>query len=77
MRRHELEHIIRAASDLTNEYEFVVIGSQSILGSVAHPPPECVMSLEADTYPLGGAPSVTQHPWANRLLPRPDGPVSR
>jgi hypothetical protein len=53
MRRHELEHIIRAAGELTDEYEFVIIGSQSILGSVAHPPQECVMSIEADIYPMG------------------------
>lgn len=53
MRKHELEHIIRAAGDLTNEYEFVVIGSQSLLGSVSNPPQECVMSLEADIYPMG------------------------
>ena len=32
MRRTELEHIIRAASAITNQYEMVIIGSQSILG---------------------------------------------
>ncbi len=32
MNREDLEHIIRAAAEITNEYEFVVIGSQSILG---------------------------------------------
>jgi hypothetical protein len=53
VRKHELEHIIRAAAEVTNEYEFVVIGSQSILGSVPNPPQECVMSLEADIYPVG------------------------
>ena len=40
MRRAELEHLIRAAAAVTNEYEIVVIGSQSILGSVPAPPPE-------------------------------------
>ncbi len=55
MRRHELEHIIRAAAEVTNEYEFVVIGSQSILGSVPNPPQECVMSMEADIFPRGAA----------------------
>ena len=32
MNREDLEHIIRAAADVTNEYEFIIIGSQSILG---------------------------------------------
>ena len=52
VQRHELEHLIRAAARITNEYEFVVIGSQSILGSLPRPPAECVMSNEADIFPL-------------------------
>ena len=34
MQRHELEHLIRAAAAITNQYEIVVVGSQSILGAV-------------------------------------------
>ena len=52
MQRSQLEHLIRAAAEITNEYEFVIIGSQSILGTVASPPPECAVSMEADIYPL-------------------------
>lgn len=52
MTREELEHLIRAAAEVTDEYEFVVIGSQSILGPIPHPPPELTMSMEADIYPL-------------------------
>lgn len=52
MRRTELEHIIRAASAITNEYELVIIGSQSILGAVPNPPGSLVESMEADIYPL-------------------------
>jgi len=52
MRKHELEHIIRAASEITNEYEIVVVGSQSILGAVPNPPAECTVSPEADVFPL-------------------------
>ena len=52
MQRHELEHLIRAAGRITNEYEFVIVGSQSILGSILQPPAECVMSVEADMYPM-------------------------
>jgi hypothetical protein len=52
MQRRELEHIIRAAAGITNEYEFVVIGSQSILGQFPDAPDELLQSIEADIYPL-------------------------
>jgi len=52
MQRSQLEHLIRAAAEITNEYEFVVIGSQSIVGAVEAPPPECLLSMEADIYPM-------------------------
>jgi len=52
VQRHELEHIIRAAADITDRYEIVVIGSQSLLGAVPNPPPECSISMEADIFPL-------------------------
>ncbi len=52
MQRPQLEHLIRAAAEITNQYEFVVVGSQSILGSVDAPPAECLVSMEADIYPL-------------------------
>jgi hypothetical protein len=52
MRRSELEHVIRAASAITNEYEIVVVGSQSILGAVPDPSALLAASMEADVYPL-------------------------
>ncbi|MEO3691862.1 DUF6036 family nucleotidyltransferase [Roseateles paludis] len=52
MNREDLEHIIRAAADITNEYEFVIVGSQSILGPIPNPPDVFKMSAEADIYPL-------------------------
>lgn len=48
MKKSDLEHIIRAAASITNEYEVIVVGSQSILGSVEFPPSECLESKEAD-----------------------------
>jgi hypothetical protein len=51
MNREDLEHIIRAAADVTNEYEFIVVGSQSILGPIPYPPEVFKMSAEADIYP--------------------------
>lgn len=52
MTRDELEHIIRASAAVTNQYEFVIVGSQSILGQIPHPEPIFTMSAEADIYPL-------------------------
>lgn len=51
MTREELEHIIRASAEVTREYEFIIIGSQSILGSVSHPADVFTVSAEADIYP--------------------------
>jgi hypothetical protein len=52
MTREELEHIIRASGDVTGQYEFIIVGSQSILGSVPNPAAVFTMSAEADIYPL-------------------------
>lgn len=51
MTRDELEHIIRAAADITDQYEFIIVGSQSILGAVPHPHEAFTVSMEADIYP--------------------------
>lgn len=52
MRRSELEHVIRAATAITNEYEIVIVGSQSLLGAVPQPSALLAESMEADVYPL-------------------------
>ncbi|CAM4132769.1 DUF6036 family nucleotidyltransferase [Roseateles saccharophilus] len=52
MTREQLEHIIRACADITKQYEFVVMGSQAILGAYPNPPDEFTVSMEADVYPL-------------------------
>lgn len=52
MTREELEHIIRASADVTNQYEFVIVGSQSMLGPVPDPQDVFTVSMEADIYPL-------------------------
>jgi hypothetical protein len=52
MTREELEHIIRASGNITQQYEFVILGSQSILGAIPNPPAFFTMSAEADIYPL-------------------------
>lgn len=52
MTREELEHIIRASGNVTDQYEFMIVGSQAILGSVPNPEAVFTMSAEADIYPL-------------------------
>lgn len=52
MRRSELEHLIRAAAAITDQYEIMVVGSQSILGAAPEPPASLIESMEADVYPL-------------------------
>ncbi len=50
MRRHELEHLIRAAGAITGADEIVVIGSQAILGARPDAPDFLLRSLEADMF---------------------------
>jgi hypothetical protein len=51
MKRHELEHIIRAAAANADAREIVIIGSQAILGTIPDPPAELCQSMEADVFP--------------------------
>lgn len=51
MERIEFEHLIAAAANVVGEDEFVVIGSQAILGSLQDAPDELLFSMEADVYP--------------------------
>jgi hypothetical protein len=52
VRRQDLEHIIRAAADVTGDQEIVVVGSQAILGQHPDAPRQLLLSPEADVYPL-------------------------
>lgn len=51
MNRAQLEHILRACSAITMQEDFIVIGSQAILGSHQEAPPDLLVSMEADVYP--------------------------
>ena len=51
MTRGALEHLLRAAAALTNERDFVVIGSQAILGQFPTAADDLLVSVEADLYP--------------------------
>ena len=48
MKRRQLEHLLRASGDILGETQFIVIGSQSILGKFPEPPEELLWSMEAD-----------------------------
>jgi hypothetical protein len=52
MTRQQLEHIIRAAGSITDETVILVLGSQSILGSIEQVPERLLVSIEADVFPL-------------------------
>jgi len=54
MRRAELEHTIRAATEIVGEDSIIVIGSQAILGSYPENdlPTQATQSIEVDMAPL-------------------------
>ncbi|MCF7675201.1 MAG: hypothetical protein K9N23_09450 [Akkermansiaceae bacterium] len=52
MKRHELEHLIRAAGAITGADEIIVIGSQAILGAWPDSPESLLRSCEADLFTL-------------------------
>jgi hypothetical protein len=51
MKRVDLEHVLRAASAITNQRDFIVIGSQAVLGQFPDAPAELLVSDEVDLYP--------------------------
>jgi hypothetical protein len=51
MRLDELEHLLRAASDIVKDNEFFVFGSQAILASYPNAPIALLHSNEADLSP--------------------------
>ena len=52
MTRGELEHVLRAAGDIADDDEIVVVGSQAILGQFPDAPAPLRASVEADVFPL-------------------------
>jgi hypothetical protein len=51
MKRTEVEHILRAAKDIAGEDEFILLGSQSVLGAFPDAPLALRRSIELDIYP--------------------------
>jgi hypothetical protein len=50
-RGRALEHLLRAAAALTNERDFIAIGSRAVLGQFPRAPDALLASIEADLYP--------------------------
>jgi hypothetical protein len=61
MHRQQLEHIIRAAAGITGATEFVIVGSQSVLGQFPQAPDELLISIEADVFSLRDPLARVQH----------------
>jgi hypothetical protein len=53
MTREQVEHILRAAGAITGRGEWVIVGSQAILGAVPDAPDEITVSEELDLYAPG------------------------
>jgi hypothetical protein len=51
VRREHFEHVVAAAANIVGEDDFVVIGSQAILGTYPDAPGALLQSLEVDIYP--------------------------
>ncbi|MEW6184649.1 MAG: DUF6036 family nucleotidyltransferase [Thermodesulfobacteriota bacterium] len=51
MNRLQLEHILRAAGDISNDDEIIVLGSMAVLAQYPDASGELLYSMEADIYP--------------------------
>ncbi len=51
MNRKQLEHVLRAVKDVVEIREFIIVGSQSILGKYPNANPDLLQSMEIDIYP--------------------------
>jgi hypothetical protein len=64
MKKHQLDHVLRAAGRITREKEFIVIGSQSLHASYPDLPDALLQSAEADLIARGDA---TRTEWLNAI----------
>jgi hypothetical protein len=61
MKKHQLDHVLRAAGEITHEKQFVIIGSQSLHGKHPDVADEIVRSIEVDLI-------ASKNPDATELL---------
>ena len=51
MKKSQLELALRSAGKIARDSDFIVFGSQAILGVMSKPPKSCLVSQEVDIYP--------------------------
>lgn len=51
MNRDDINRLLTEAMKITNHRDYVIIGSLSVLGAVAHPPISMTGSIDVDLYP--------------------------
>ena len=51
MTRQELEHLVRAATQIADDDELIIVGSQAVLGQFPGAPQVLLQSNEADLFP--------------------------
>lgn len=61
MKKHQLDHILRAAGNITEQKQFVIVGSQALHGKYPDLADEIVMSADADLF-------ASRQPDATELL---------
>jgi hypothetical protein len=61
MKKHQLDHILRAAGNITGQKQFVIVGSQALHGKYPDLADEIVMSADADLF-------ASRQPDATELL---------
>jgi len=64
MKKHQLDHVLRAAGRITGEKQFVIIGSQSLHGKYPDLSDDIVRSAEADLIAKG---NVSKTEWLNAI----------
>ncbi|MEA2917989.1 MAG: hypothetical protein QOJ15_10070 [Bradyrhizobium sp.] len=50
MKKHQLDHILRAAGDITGQKQFVIVGSQALHGKYPNLADDIVKSAEVDLF---------------------------
>lgn len=51
MNRNDIQRLLDEAMKITNHRDYVIIGSLSVFGAVAHPPISMTGSIDVDLYP--------------------------
>ena|SRR5436190_3319805 len=64
MKKHQLDHVLRAAGRITGEKQFIIIGSQSLHGKYPDLPDDLVQSAEVELIAKNEA---TRTEWLNAI----------